>query len=157
VTLLNSGHPRKVVDMPWLETALMEQRERFIADQRRSYPISELCDRYGMSRKTGYKWLERFEEHGIVGLADRSHAPHECPHRISPDMATMLCAAGRAHPSRGQSNCSTGCDRGTARCATGRHPAPSVIFSRVKAWCASGAVDVPFSTPVPFRSIRAPQ
>jgi transposase InsO family protein len=80
----------------------MEQRERFIADHRRAlYSMSELCDRYGISRKTGYKWLERFEDHGVAGLADRSHAPHDCPHRISPDMAAMLCAARRAHPSWG--------------------------------------------------------
>jgi transposase-like protein len=45
--------------MPWLEMAPMEQRERFIADRRRAlYTMSELCDRYGISRKTGYKWLE---------------------------------------------------------------------------------------------------
>jgi transposase-like protein len=45
--------------MPWLEMAPMEQRERFIADRRRAlYTMSELGDRYGISRKTGYKWLE---------------------------------------------------------------------------------------------------
>ena len=51
--------------MPWLETAPMEQCERFIADHRRSlYSMTELCARYGISRKTGYKWLDRFTEEG---------------------------------------------------------------------------------------------
>jgi transposase len=41
----------------------MEERERFIADhQRNLYTMSELCARYGISRKTGYKWLARFDE-----------------------------------------------------------------------------------------------
>lgn len=80
----------------------MEQRERFIADRRRAlYSMSELCDRYGISRKTGYKWLERFDEEGNGGLRDRSHAPHVCPHRISTEMAALLCATRRAHPSWG--------------------------------------------------------
>ncbi len=67
--------------MPWLETSSVEQRERFIADERLDlYTRTELCARYGISRKTGYKWLDRFDEDGRRGLRDRSHAPHHCPH-----------------------------------------------------------------------------
>lgn len=88
--------------MPWLETAPMEQRERFIADHRRAlYSMTELCARYGISRKTGYKWLDRFAEAGRPGLQSRSHAPHYCPHKIEPAMAELLCVARRAHPSWG--------------------------------------------------------
>ena len=55
--------------MPWLETAPMEQRERFIRDDRLAlYTMTELCDRYDISRKTGYKWLERFDAGGRAGL-----------------------------------------------------------------------------------------
>ena len=44
--------------MPWLETAPMEQRERFIDDSRLGlYDMTELCARYAISRKTGYNWL----------------------------------------------------------------------------------------------------
>jgi len=88
--------------MPWQETSPVEQRERFIADHRRGlYTMTELCARYGISRKSGYKWLERFEEGGRGGLRDRSRAPHHCPHRISRDVAQLICAARRAHPSWG--------------------------------------------------------
>ncbi len=88
--------------MPWLETSPVEQRERFIADHRRGlYTMTELCARYGISRKSGYKWLERFEERGRAGLHDRSRAPHHCPHRISREVAQLICAARRAHPSWG--------------------------------------------------------
>ena len=87
--------------MPWLETSPMEQRERFIRDHRLDlYPMLELCARYGISRKTGYKWLARFEEAGRQGLRDRSRAPHQCPHRISEE-AAVICAARRQHPSWG--------------------------------------------------------
>jgi transposase InsO family protein len=88
--------------MPWLETAPMEQRERFIRDsQFKLYTMTELCERYGVSRKTGYKWQDRFDEEGRRGLQDRSRAPHHCPHRISDETARLICDARRQHPSWG--------------------------------------------------------
>jgi putative transposase len=88
--------------MPWLETSPVDQRERFIADHRRGfYTMTELCERYGISRKSGYKWLDRFEAEGRAGLRDRSRAPHRCPHRISAEVARLICAARRAHPAWG--------------------------------------------------------
>jgi putative transposase len=80
----------------------MEQREQFVHDARLElYAMTELCARYGITTKTGYKWLARFEEQGRAGLADRSHAPHHCPHRIAPAVAQVIVAARRAHPSWG--------------------------------------------------------
>ena len=88
--------------MPWLETAPMEQRTAFITDHRQGfYPMTELCARYGISRKTGYKWLDRFAEGGRRGLAERSRAPHHCPHRMAADLADLLCAARRQPPDWG--------------------------------------------------------
>ena len=88
--------------MPWLETSSVEQRERFIADERRGlYSRTELCARYGISRKSGYKWLDRFDDEGRRGLRARRHAPHHCPHRSGTDMAILLCAARRRHPDWG--------------------------------------------------------
>jgi putative transposase len=88
--------------MPWMETSPVEQRERFIRAHRLGmYAMAELCARYGISRKTGYKWLARFEEGGRRGLRDRSRAPHHCPHRIARDVAAVICTARRQHPSWG--------------------------------------------------------
>src|SRR6266850_1089649 len=88
--------------MPWLETSPVEQRERFIRDHRAGlYMMTELCARYDVSRKTGYKWLERFDEAGRRGLQDRSRAPHHCPPRIATAVAAVICAARRQHPSWG--------------------------------------------------------
>ena len=88
--------------MPWLETAPMEQRERFIRDwQLDLNTMTELSARYDISRKTGYKWLERFDEGGRHALGDRSRAPHQCPHRISEETAHLICDARRQHPTWG--------------------------------------------------------
>ena len=88
--------------MPWMETAPVEQRERFIADHRAGHlTMTELCRRYGISRKTGYKWLRRHAEEGRPGLQDRSHAPHHCPHRLEPAIAELILRARRRHPDWG--------------------------------------------------------
>jgi transposase InsO family protein len=88
--------------MPWLETIAVEQREAFLRDRALDvYSVTELCARYGISRKTGYKWLARFLEDGRGGLRDRSRAPHRCPHRIAAATAELICAARQAHPTWG--------------------------------------------------------
>jgi transposase InsO family protein len=80
----------------------MEQRERFIRDwQLALYTMTELSARYAVSRKTGYKWLERFDEGGRQALGDRSRAPHQCPQRISEETAHLMCDARRQHPTWG--------------------------------------------------------
>jgi putative transposase len=88
--------------MLWMETSPVDQREQFIRDHRLDmYAMAELCARYGISRRTGYKWLARFEEAGRAGLRDRSRAPHHCPHRMAHAVAAVICAARRQHPSWG--------------------------------------------------------
>jgi putative transposase len=88
--------------MPWVEMATLEQRAQFVAECRRQiYSITELCLRYGVSRKTGYKWLARADAEGHAGLRDRSRAPHRCPHRIAAPIAERICAARRQHPNWG--------------------------------------------------------
>ena len=85
--------------MPWLETDPVQQRERFIADVHAGLnSMTELCEHYGISRTSGYKWVTRAAEGGRAALADRSRAPRHCPHRIPEAMAARLCAASRAHP-----------------------------------------------------------
>ena len=63
----------------------MDQRVQFIADyQRAVFDIAELARRYGISRKTAYKWIERYEIGGPAELVDRSRRPAHCPHRTPP-------------------------------------------------------------------------
>lgn len=69
----------------------MDERLRFVRDaQREHFTMSELCARYGVSRRIGYKWLVRYEAEGRARLADRSHVPKQCPHKIQPAMEELL-------------------------------------------------------------------
>jgi putative transposase len=62
--------------MPWQESCAMDERVSFIADHVSGlWTMTELCERYEISRKTGYKWLDRYRLEGPVGLMERSHAP----------------------------------------------------------------------------------
>ena len=88
--------------MPWQETLLMDQRVQFIADyQRAVFDIAELARRYGISRKTAYKWIERYEIGGPAGLVDRSRRPAHCPHRTPPAIIAALLEVRRHHPTWG--------------------------------------------------------
>jgi transposase InsO family protein len=85
--------------MPWKESVVMDERLQFVRDALRDrFTMSELCARYGVSRRIGYKWLARYEADGRRGLVDQSRAPHHCPHTIAPRIAEFLIAARQAHP-----------------------------------------------------------
>jgi transposase InsO family protein len=60
--------------------------------------MTELAAQYGISRKTGYKWLERHEADGAVGLRDHSRRPHQSPHATDPELIEALLAVRRRHP-----------------------------------------------------------
>ncbi len=67
--------------MPWETGTVEESRARFVLEVEDSvFSFSELCRRYGIARKTGYKWVERYRTHGLEGLGDQSHRPNSCPH-----------------------------------------------------------------------------
>jgi len=77
----------------------VNERMRFVVEcQRGLYTITELCERFGVSRKTGYKWLRRHREEGVEGLQDRSRAPHTCPHRTDPYAEAALVAERLKRP-----------------------------------------------------------
>jgi transposase InsO family protein len=85
--------------MPWKEAVPMDERLQFVRDAVSDrFTMSELCARYGVSRRIGYKWLARYDTEGRQGLADRSRAPHRCPHKIADAMAELLVGAREAHP-----------------------------------------------------------
>ena len=78
--------------MPWKETCVMQERAKFIIDVLDgTYSMVELCDYYGISRKTGYKWLDRYQQSGIEALRDRSRAPDNHPLVQRPPPACVAC------------------------------------------------------------------
>jgi transposase InsO family protein len=80
----------------------MDQKTQFIADcLRQSQSISALCALYGISRKTGYKWIERYHEHGPRGLEERSRQPLSSPNQTAAHIVQALIELRQRHPSWG--------------------------------------------------------
>lgn len=88
--------------MPWSQTDPMKERMKFVVlAQEGLYSMTELCERFGISRQAGYTRLRRYAQEGIEGLISRSRAPKSCPHRISEEVRSALVAARKAHPDWG--------------------------------------------------------
>jgi transposase len=67
--------------MPWKEIRIVDQRLQFLSSyQKEEMSVADLCREYGISRPTGYRWINRYEEIGPEGLVDRSRRPHTCSH-----------------------------------------------------------------------------
>ncbi len=88
--------------MPWKEISPESEQERFIEQcQAGEVTFVEACRQFGISRKTGYKRLQRFRSCGWDGLGDRSRAPRSHPNETPRAVAEQLIAARRAHPTWG--------------------------------------------------------
>ena len=69
----------------------MEERFRWMREREEGgASLAELCRKYGISRKTAYKWLRRYEEQGLVGLQDRESPPHQPANKISEEVERSL-------------------------------------------------------------------
>ncbi len=88
--------------MPWQEVSAVSIRFEFctLAVQG-SVPLRELCRRFEVSPKTGYKWLSRFQADGLTGLHDRSRRPAHSPHRTPPTLERAVLAVRSDHPAWG--------------------------------------------------------
>ena len=88
--------------MPWKETCSMDQRMKFIVNYlEHELPMAALCREFGISRKTGYKFVSRYLEGGIDGLKDHSRARHHHPNAISDALERIVLEARISHPSWG--------------------------------------------------------
>jgi len=77
----------------------MDLRTQFIADYLRELTtISELCREYQISRKTAYKWIDRYEAQGAAGLVDQSRRPHHFANATEADLVQALLTARNRHP-----------------------------------------------------------
>ena len=107
--------------MPWNETSAMDQRMHFIADYLEDFfPFSELCRRYGISRPTGYKWVQRYVDTGAAGLMAQSRRPVRCPHATSSDLVEAILGRA-AHTRRGGPRSCWRSSGDRSRIAPGRH------------------------------------
>ena len=117
--------------MPWREMSPMEQRLEFVQEYASGlFTMTELAAEYGISRKTGYKWLERYEVDGALGLRDRSRRPHGSPHATDPETLALLVRLRQRHPRWGAKKLLAVAAR---RAPTREWPCPSTLSAHLKA------------------------
>src|SRR5271157_6133953 len=88
--------------MPWKEVTRMCLRLEFVTLARKGGShLTEICRRFGISRKVGYKWLERYDREGIIGLQDRSRRPQTSPRRTPDPMEEAVLAVRQEHDTWG--------------------------------------------------------
>ena len=86
--------------MPWGVVSLMSLREEFVqlVEGKTTMSLTKLCQRYGISRKTGYKWLGRYRKQGLEGLADHSRRPKHSPGQLPEAKEQSLVTLRHNHP-----------------------------------------------------------
>jgi transposase InsO family protein len=85
--------------MPWGAICAVDSKLQFIAEYlKHEESVAELCRWFGISRKTGYKLINRYEQAGLDGIHELSRRPHRSPHAISDDIAGLLVEERTAHP-----------------------------------------------------------
>ena len=88
--------------MPWKELSVMSQRQEFaVLAMAEGANLAELCRRFVVSRKTGYKWVSRYREEGRRGLEDRSRRPRRSPGRTPPSVERLVLQVRQRHPTWG--------------------------------------------------------
>lgn len=94
--------------MPWKELLPMNLRTEFALHAfEKRIPFDQLCKKYGVSRKTGYKWKKRFIEEGLSGLKDKSRRPGTSPNQVSEEIICNIVKLKLAHPTWGPSKIQT--------------------------------------------------
>lgn len=111
--------------MPWRERNPMELRQEFVlARLRGERSMTTLCDEFGVSRETGYKWLRRYQEEGKKGLVDRSRAPRRKARALSAEVVAAIVEVRRQRPHWGPKKLRWQLERSYPEM---RWPAPSTI------------------------------
>jgi putative transposase len=88
--------------VPWKETSVVDERRAFVAEYlKRREEFAALCAKYGVSRKTGYKWVQRFYDGGVAGLLDRTRRPRRMAHVMSEDVEAAILELRQRYPTWG--------------------------------------------------------
>src|ERR1700682_5105307 len=76
--------------MPWKECSVMDERLRLVAQLLDGEAMTEVCRDFGISRKTGYKIFERYKEHGLEALSDRSRRPVRYANQLPAQIESLI-------------------------------------------------------------------
>lgn len=97
--------------MPWEARSIMSERMCFVSRLERGERMTDLCREYGISRKTGYKFLDRYQKLGPIGLYDESRAPIAIPHRTTQELRNWIIEWKERHPTWGAKKIKAELDR----------------------------------------------
>ncbi len=89
--------------MPWKVSHTVNERMQFVTRLQSGEKMTELCREFGISRKTGYKFRDRFVKHGPTGLLDESRKPITSPNQTTPQIRELLISAKKEKPLWGPS------------------------------------------------------
>ena len=88
--------------MPWKTMEVQDQRVRFVVSALKpEMPFSQLCCEFGISRPTGYMWLERYREGGVAAIAERSRRPHHSPDKTAEELEQRVVLLRQCYPDWG--------------------------------------------------------
>jgi putative transposase len=98
---LAGKEPKTMAFMPWKKSEPMEQRIEFGLKAMQTLNFRALCEEYGISAKTGYKWKERFLRDGVRGMEEQSRRPHSSPEQLPEEEVCEIVRLKLAHPAWG--------------------------------------------------------
>src|SRR5579863_7072858 len=84
--------------MPWKESSVMEERLCFVARLLDGEAMTEVCREFGISRKTGYKIFDRYKEHGLEALTDRTRRPVRFANQLPAQIESLIVGLKRGKP-----------------------------------------------------------
>lgn len=84
--------------MALVELSVVEQRYRAVLEVEAGSPVTEVAERYGVSRQSVHAWVRRYRDGGLGALADRTHRPDTCPHQTPDVVEALVCELRRQHP-----------------------------------------------------------
>src|SRR3954471_18107530 len=85
-----------------VELTMTEQRYRAVLEVQAGVPVTEVAERFGVSRQAVHRWMRWYHDEGLDGLSDRSHTPNSHPAQTSPEVEAAICELRRTHPRWGQ-------------------------------------------------------
>lgn len=87
--------------MPWKECHKMDERVRFVSRHLEGESISELCREFGISRVTGHKLVDRYKQHGVEALSDRSRHPYRMANQLPFQVESLIIQIKKEFPNWG--------------------------------------------------------
>ena len=125
--------------MPWKASSVMEERLRFVARLLEGEAMTDVCRDFGVSRKTGYKIFDRYKEHGLEALTDRSRRPVRYANQLPQQIESLIVRLKAEKPHWGARKIRELWSGGSTAMSGFRPKAPSTRFSTVTAWSSAQA------------------